>query len=99
MYITTASECVANGRDHIINCNISGTPTASSLSWSKFSNNGTEEVIDPCGNSEKYSGGTLDNPSLTVIGFTLSDEGKYLCRVENIAGGTESNTVQLSCVG
>ncbi|CAC5400765.1 unnamed protein product [Mytilus coruscus] len=92
IYISTASQYVANGSDHIINCNISGTPTASSLSCSKFNNSEEEEVI------EKYSGGTLDNPALVVIGFTVGDEGKYLCRVENIAGITESNTVQLNCV-
>lgn len=98
IHISTLSENVALGHKHRINCIISGKPAATSLYWSKW-NNGEEKIIGSCTNPVKYKDGTLDTPTLTVTDFMVSDEGKYICKAGNIAGETESNIIQLNCIG
>lgn len=98
IHISTSSENVAKGNNHSINCIIYGAPPATRLSWSKR-NIGDEKIIDSYKNPEKYKDGTIDTPTLTVADFMLCDEGQYICKAENIAGQSESNIIQLNCIG
>lgn len=49
--------------------------------------------------SKKYSGGTIDCPSLTIDDFQVADEGIYTCRAINEAGEGYSEELHLECIG
>ncbi|XP_071141762.1 cell adhesion molecule DSCAML1-like [Mytilus edulis] len=83
------------GSNHIIKCFISGKPLPSTLSWKKRIH-GDETTVDLTG--EKYSGGTVDCPELTIKDFDISDEGTYICQAINEAGEGCSEELFLECI-
>jgi hypothetical protein len=47
----------------------------------------------------KFSGGTLDDPSLTINDIAKSDEGIYMCTVTDRFGKTLSENSVITCKG
>lgn len=94
--IGPAKTKVIHGYSHTIECNISGNPIPFTIRWTK-KNNGEEIAIVPI--KEKYSGGTVGCPSLTIKCFMIDDEGIYVCRATNEAGVGLSNESQVKYIG
>lgn len=85
------------GTDRItINCSVSGTPPATSVTWTKTVG-GQTDSIDV--SSNKYSGSTVSNPSLTIRNLDQTDEGDYVCTAENLVGTANSETANLDVTG
>lgn len=79
-----------------IACNVSATPDVTSIKWQKGSTNETTDmVIDHV----KYSGGTVDIPSLTIWHLGNEDEGWYTCTAENLVGIGTSNQIYINVTG
>ncbi|XP_052102925.1 hemicentin-1-like [Mytilus californianus] len=91
--IGPAKKKVINEYSHTIECNISGKPSPFTIQWTK-KKHGEEIAIMPL--LEKYSGGTVEYPSLTIKCFMIDDEGIYVCRATNEAGVGVSNESQLT---
>lgn len=83
-------EAVTVGENVIIPCNISSVSELTKVVWSKDSiefnlnANRTEE-------DNRFSKGTLQDPSLTIYSVQMTDEGNYTCNATNAAEQTGWN--------
>ena len=67
-------------------------PAVTSVTWTK-----DQEVIDVT-NDAKYSGGTVETPSLTIMSVLKTDAGEYTCQLGNDVGhGNASVTLTVLC--
>lgn len=94
--ISIGKQRVIKGSNQILSCSVFGKQQPTTLSWKKRVK-GVETPIDLA--ETKYSGGTVDCPSLTINGIDMSDEGTYICKAKNEAGEGCSKELHLSCIG
>ena len=96
----TTTSFTGQGQQSInIPCSYLSNPAATSVFWTKFTpvpgtDSGNSKIIVVDGN--KYQGGNLNSPSLTIYHLTKSDEGLYRCSAANIIGQGESNYITLN---
>lgn len=77
-------------------CNVSATPNVTSVVWQKGSTNETTDIgIDQV----KYSGGTVDDPSLTILHLENDDAGCFTCTAENLVGIGTSDQIYVNITG
>ena len=97
--VVPQSQYSANyGQSVTLVCSVSGTPAATSVYWQKVKN-GQTTTINTNSNSNKYSGVTLQNPSLTISNVDNSDEATYTCFGVNSIGTGQSQQTVLSILG
>ncbi|CAC5398269.1 unnamed protein product [Mytilus coruscus] len=77
------------GQAITIQCSYVSNPGATNVIWSKGN-----QGITVDGN--KYVGGSLSNPSLTITNLAASDQGSYRCSAVNSVGQGDSSSVTLS---
>lgn len=85
------------GTSVTMDCTVSANPAHTSVSWQKVIN-GVRSTIN-LGQSNKYSGSTTTNPSLTVQNADLTDESHYVCTAQNSVGTGQSSQTFLDVVG
>ncbi|XP_062568433.1 titin-like, partial [Saccostrea cucullata] len=91
--ISNGHETNIKSRIVILTCQVflyKQSPLLSEIVWKK---NGS--VIDIFGSGGKYTGGTLDEPSLTITNVDQSDAGTYQCKASNAVGSTIGNKIIL----
>ncbi|XP_052102924.1 muscle M-line assembly protein unc-89-like [Mytilus californianus] len=86
-------ECRKNSTQ-TVRCNVRGNQPKD-VQWVKVSK-GTAKQVSLC--CEKYQGGTVEKPSLSIRNFTREDEGTYLCSAVNDAGIWSSNGTFLTYI-
>ncbi|XP_076111490.1 uncharacterized protein LOC143079783 [Mytilus galloprovincialis] len=86
------------GNNRTISCTLSGQPSAQDITWYFTPTNESKNEICPRNNSAKYSGGTISDPSLTILNFQTSNSGAYECSATNAAGTGNSNSSVLTCI-
>jgi hypothetical protein len=64
---------------------VTANPTHTSVQWQKLVNN-QYQTIAFNNNNNKYSGSTVNTPSLTLSSSDLNDEGYYICTAANSLG-------------
>ena len=79
-----------------LECVVSGNPTHTSVSWLRVINGQTSSINFGL---NKYSGSTVNTPSLTVNSAEISDEGNYICTATNSIGTGQSTQTFLDVVG
>jgi hypothetical protein len=79
-----------------LECVVSGNPTHTSVSWLRVINGQTSSINFGL---NKYSGSTVNTPSLTVNSAEISDEGNYICTATNSIGTGQSSQTFLDVVG
>ncbi|XP_052106699.1 hemicentin-1-like [Mytilus californianus] len=77
------------GQAITIRCSYVSNPAATNVIWSKGN-----QGITVDGN--KYEGGSLSNPDLTITNLGASDRASYKCSVVNALGQGDSSSVTLS---
>ncbi|VDI54606.1 Hypothetical predicted protein [Mytilus galloprovincialis] len=94
--LTSKEETVTIGEYVTLSCNISSVSKLTKVVWYKnniefnFNANGTKD-------NDKFIGGTLQDPSLTIYSVQITDEGNYICNASNAADKTGwSKPVHLS---
>ncbi|CAG2228918.1 HMCN [Mytilus edulis] len=85
--ITPDKENVIRGKTQTLKCFVSGIPKPR-ISW-KREISGEETIIDL--SLDKYVEEYGDYPSLTIIDFNVTDEGRYFCTATNKVGEAISN--------
>lgn len=78
-------------------CIVSADPPISSITWTRTVNGVTSTLN--IGSLTRFTGGTVSNPSLTILNAQTSDEGTYVCSAQNSAGTGQSGSTTLSIVG
>ena len=78
-------------------CNVSASPEVTRIGWLRnTTNNGTTEIGM---SNDKYEGGTIDDPFLTIWNVNDKDEGWYICSAENLIGDAISEQIYLNVTG
>ena len=95
--IAQASYIVNLGGAVELVCIVSADPPVSSIAWTRTVNGVTTTVN--IGSLARYTGGTVSNPSLTILNAQVSDEGSYVCSAQSSAGTGQSGSTTLSVVG
>ncbi|XP_065932028.1 platelet binding protein GspB isoform X4 [Magallana gigas] len=78
-------------------CIVSADPPVSSITWTRTINGVTTTLN--IGSLARFTGGTVSNPSLTILNAQASDEGTYVCSAQSSAGTGQSGSTTLSIVG
>ena len=91
VYISSPTYSIKKGEIAVLQCSIhvNTNPVISSVWWKKQS--GTTESYLPT-STQKYSGGNLQNPALTIINVSYSDAGIYKCEAHNSEGQSYATT-------
>lgn len=79
-----------------ITCTVTANPTHTSVQWQRTQNGVTTNIGVGSG---KYSGGTVNSPSLSINNADLNDIGQYVCSATNIVGTGTSTATTLNVVG
>lgn len=93
--IQSSSYTVAYGSQIRLQCVVNSIPPATSVDWLK-TYQGVTSTINL--SQFKYSGGTINDPSLRIFNAELSDEATYVCTATNIVGTAASQEMTLSVV-
>ncbi|VDI02517.1 hemicentin, partial [Mytilus galloprovincialis] len=92
---TTYSTNIGNNITLI--CIVSAIPTLTAVYWTRQISNGNTVTLNPA-SSTKYSGSTIQSPSLTIINVELSEEGNYICHATNAVGTRQSSQAFLDVI-
>ncbi|XP_033753605.1 hemicentin-1-like isoform X5 [Pecten maximus] len=87
---------VITGQSITLECTVTSNPTHTTVFWQRFVN-GQAQSITVDGN--KYSGSTVNSPSLVIFNAANSDQGSYICFATNIVGTGQSSQTVLSVTG
>ncbi|XP_052091478.1 uncharacterized protein LOC127728247 isoform X2 [Mytilus californianus] len=79
-----------------LDCWYDSPVVVSGVKWAFTDKNNINREINETTKPSKYSGSTYSTPTLTVNSFSQSDEGLYICIVENFMGPGMSNVINAS---
>ncbi|CAG2256290.1 HMCN [Mytilus edulis] len=83
----------------VLGCQVTANPLATDVYWQKLVNGVLITVDMSTNNFNKYSGSTVQSPSLVIIDATEADERNYVCSATNAAGTGSSSQTFLNVVG
>ena len=78
-------------------CTVSANPTHTTVYWRRIVNGVQTDITVT--NNNKYSGSTVNTPSLTISNAENSDEGNYICYATNSIGTGQSSQTFLDVYG
>ncbi|OWF53625.1 Titin [Mizuhopecten yessoensis] len=94
--IAQQSYSVVTGQSVTLACTVSASPTHFNVFWQRIDNNVTSSIsID----GSKYSGSTVNNPSLTITNADSNDNTSYTCSATNAVGTGTSGQTTLGVTG
>ncbi|XP_069133931.1 serine-rich adhesin for platelets-like isoform X6 [Argopecten irradians] len=94
--VAQANYNVITGGTITLVCTINASPAATTMAWRRLVGGASEPInID----NSKYTGGAINNPSLTITNAQNSDEGFYICQATNVVGTGESTNTYLDVTG
>ena len=95
--IPQPSYSIEYGNPITIECTVTANPLHTIVIWQKIVN-GQPTTINQ-GNSGRYTGGTVNTPSLTIQSAVTSDTGVYRCLATNAVGTGQSQDTTLTITG
>ena len=96
--VTVASNqySVNIGNSITLECTVVASPTHNSVYWERNVNGVSTRITL---NTGKYSGSTVNTPSLTISNAENNDEGFYICFATNSVGTGQSANTFLDVIG
>lgn len=85
------------GQTITLTCTVTSNPVHTVVYWQKIQN-GQPTNINVV-SSNKYSGSTVNTPSLTINNVVLSDEASYVCFATNGVGTGQSSQTTVDVAG
>ena len=98
--ITSSSYSVILGQNAVLGCTVTANPTEVSVFWRKY--NSQNQLVDidmTTNNNNKYQGSVVGTPTLTIVGTTSDDAGRYVCYAVNAVGTDSSGITTLNIDG
>ncbi|XP_071166173.1 basement membrane-specific heparan sulfate proteoglycan core protein-like isoform X2 [Mytilus edulis] len=86
------------GNSTVLVCSVIANPTHTTVYWRKIKNGVTTD-INVANSNNKYSGSTVNNPSLQINNADLNDDGHYICFASNSIGTGQSTSAFLDVFG
>ena len=86
------------GSSITLRCTVTSNPTHNSVYWQRTINGQTSQITTST-NTNKYSGSTVNTPSLTINNVAQSDAGSYRCLADNSIGTGQSQITVLNVAG
>lgn len=86
---------VSIGGDINLVCTIQSNPPHTVVTWQKI-NKGVRTTVTISG---RFSGATVNSPTLTISNVTLDDESYYVCFATNSVGNGQSPQCFLDVIG
>lgn len=93
-------QAVLGAATFVFQCQITGSPQATTWRWIKNPGQNNAETIQKGTNSQKYSVlESATNPQLTIKNIAQSDDAFYRCEATNAAGTRQSASARLIVTG
>jgi hypothetical protein len=89
--IQQSSYSVTTGNSVTFVCTVTSTLPITTVYWQR-NFGGSTSNINANANTGKYSGSTVNTPSLTIYNADSSDAGTYTCSASNSVGTGQSTT-------
>lgn len=80
-----------------LGCTVTANPSHTTVYWRRVINGALTDITVT--NNNKYSGSTVNSPSLTIFNADNSDEGNYICYADNSVGTGQSSQTFLDVFG
>lgn len=87
---------VQRGNPITLECEVTGSPTHTSVYWTKVVNS---QVVTLQMLGAKYGGSSVSSPSLIIFNAEDSDQGPYVCHATNGIGTGQSSQTYLNVEG
>ncbi|XP_061186540.1 hemicentin-1-like [Saccostrea echinata] len=94
--VSVTSYTANQGDNLTLSVALSGTEINSTIVWEKQGIQDSSFAVIDISSNERYEGGSLAFPSLSLWNITGDDFGYYRCKVTNIDGMTTSTSIQVS---
>ncbi|XP_062573589.1 LOW QUALITY PROTEIN: hemicentin-1-like [Saccostrea cucullata] len=94
--VSFTSYTVSHGDNVTLSVTLFDTETNSAIVWEKQGSYDKSFEVFDISSSEKYDGGSLSSPSLSMFNVNKDDSGHYRCKVTNIDGTTTSASIKIS---
>ncbi|XP_062619236.1 V-set and immunoglobulin domain-containing protein 10-like [Saccostrea cucullata] len=94
--VSATSYTVNQGDNVTLSVILSDTEINSTIVWEKQGINDTSYTVIDISSDERYEGGSMASPSLSIFNITNVDFGYYRCKVTNIDGTSTSPWIQVT---
>ena len=89
---------VTTGSSVQLGCTVTANSSFTQVYWLRYNTFGSRYIYSYT-NTNKYSGSTTFQPSLTIFSASSSDAGQYICLAQNIVGVGQSVPTTLTVSG
>lgn len=80
-----------------LQCSVQANPIHTSVKWQRVDASGNAVDVDMT--NSRYSGSSVNSPSLVISNTVKADEGRYVCLATNLVGTGQSQQTYLTVVG
>lgn len=96
MTVLSTSYSINIANSVTLQCTVTANPSVTKVMWQRIVNN---KAVNISMTNPRYSGSTVQSPSLVISNAAGTDEGLYICMASNSVGTGQSQQTFLDVVG